>query len=216
MSKQSRMSESLQRGFFQLSMSVPKSFAVSPGAGILRPAAQCPSPNQDDRPDDMQPRLVIIHSISLPPGEFGGPHIESLFTNNLDWSAHPYFREIEGMKVSAHVLIRRDGDVIQFVPLQRRAWHAGLSSFRGESCCNDYSIGIELEGTDESPYEDAQYECLVAVLTAIMESYPAIDIRQIAGHCDVAPGRKTDPGPAFDWLRLYDGIRLHDSRQNEQ
>ncbi len=216
MSKQSRMSESLQSGFFQLSMSVPNSFAVSPGAGILRPATQCPSPNQDDRPDEMQPSLVIIHSISLPPGEFGGPHIESLFTNNLDWSAHPYFREIEDMKVSAHVLIRRDGDVIQFVPFQRRAWHAGLSSFRGKSCCNDYSIGIELEGTDESPYEDVQYECLIAVLTAIMESYPAIDIRQIAGHCDVAPGRKTDPGPAFDWLRLYDGIRLHNSRQNEQ
>lgn len=191
-------------------------FAVSPGAGILRPATQCPSPNQDDRLGGSEPNLVIIHGISLPPGEYGDTYIESLFTNSLDWSAHPYFGEIEGMQVSAHLLIRRDGEVIQFVPFQRRAWHAGESCFRGVSCCNDFSIGIELEGTDESPYEDAQYDCLMAVLAAIMAAYPAIELRRIAGHSDVSPGRKTDPGPAFDWLRLYDGIRLGNAQHNDE
>ena len=191
-------------------------FAVSPGAGILRPATQCPSPNQDERPDGVEPNLVIIHSISLPPGEYGGTHIESLFTNRLDWSAHPYFGEIEGLEVSAHLLVRRDGAVIQFVPFQRRAWHAGESCFRGRSCCNDFSIGIELEGTDESPYEQVQYDRLIAVLKAVMEAYPEIDVRRIAGHCDVAPGRKTDPGPAFDWLRLYDGLQFGDTRRDDK
>jgi len=195
---------------------MPNQFAVSPGAGILRPAIQCPSPNQDDRPAEAEPNLVIIHGISLPPGEYGGTYIQSLFTNCLDWSAHPYFGEIEGMQVSAHLLLRRDGEVVQFVPFQRRAWHAGESCFRGDSCCNDFSIGIELEGTDESPYEDVQYDCLIAVLAAIMAAYPAIELRRIAGHCDVAPGRKTDPGPAFDWLRLYDGIRLNNPQHNDE
>ena len=130
-------------------------FAVSPGAGVLRPATQCPSPNQDERPEGAIPELIIIHGISLPPGEYGGPHIEELFTNKLDWQAHPYFGEIEGMQVSSHLLIRRDGSVIQFVPLGRRAWHSGLSCFRGRGCCNDFSIGIELEGTDDDPYEEA-------------------------------------------------------------
>lgn len=185
-------------------------YAVSPGAGLIRPATQCPSPNQDERPDGSEPELVIIHGISLPPGEFGGPYIESLFTNCLDGTAHPYFREIEGLQVSSHLLIRRDGELIQFVPFERRAWHAGLSQFRGRSCCNDYSIGIELEGTDDSPYTDEQYRQLVAVIQAIIATYPRISARRIAGHCDVAPGRKTDPGPAFDWLRLYDGLRSND------
>lgn len=185
-------------------------YAVSPGAGLIRPATQCPSPNQDERPDGSEPELVIIHGISLPPGEFGGPYIESLFTNCLDCTAHPYFREIEGMQVSSHLLVRRDGELIQFVPFERRAWHAGLSQFRGRSCCNDYSIGIELEGTDETPYTDEQYNQLVAVIQAIIATYPKVSARRIAGHCDVAPGRKTDPGPAFDWLRLYDGLRPND------
>jgi N-acetyl-anhydromuramoyl-L-alanine amidase len=189
-----------------LSSTENTNFAVSPGAGLLRPASQCPSPNQDDRPDGVSPELVIIHGISLPPGEYGGPHIESLFTNCLDWNAHPYFQEIEGMQVSAHLLIRRNGDVIQFVPFERRAWHAGESSFRGRACCNDYSIGIELEGSDETPYADSQYTQLIGVIRAISEAYPQISAREIAGHCDVAPGRKLDPGPAFDWLRLYDGL----------
>ena len=173
---------------------------------MLRPAVQCPSPNQDERPAGVEPDLVIIHGISLPPGEFGGPHIEALFTNSLDSDEHPYFREIEGLRVSSHLLIRRDGEVIQFVPFERRAWHAGDSSFRGQSCCNDFSIGIELEGTDEAPYTNEQYEQIVQVIGAIMIAYPRISPRRLAGHCDISPGRKSDPGPAFDWLRLYDGL----------
>jgi len=173
---------------------------------LLRPATQCPSPNQDERPGGASPELIIIHGISLPPGEYGGSHIESLFTNCLDWNSHPYFQEIEGMRVSAHLLIRRTGEVIQFVPFERRAWHAGESSFRGRSCCNDFSIGIELEGTDDTPYTDEQYLQLAPVVLAIIAAFPQISPREIAGHCDVAPGRKSDPGPAFDWLRLYDGI----------
>lgn len=183
-------------------------FAVSPGAGVLRPATQCPSPNQDERPEGAIPELIIIHGISLPPGEYGGPHIEELFTNKLDWQAHPYFGEIEGLQVSSHLLIRRDGSVIQFVPLGRRAWHSGLSRFRGRECCNDFSIGIELEGTDDDPYEEAQYATLAPVIHAIRTAYPDISVRDIAGHCDVSPGRKTDPGPVFDWLRLYDDLKL--------
>jgi AmpD protein len=183
-------------------------YAISPGAGLIRPATQCPSPNQDERPAGSVPELIIIHGISLPPGEFGGPYIESLFTNCLDCDHHPYFREIEGLQVSSHLLIRRDGQVIQFVPFERRAWHAGESTFRGRNCCNDYSIGIELEGTDDMPYTDDQYDQLVPVILAIIASYPRVSAREIAGHSDVAPGRKTDPGPAFDWLRLYDGLAL--------
>jgi len=199
-----------------LNLPVPSRFTVSPGAGLLRPATQCPSPNQDERPELAQPELVILHGISLPPGEYGGPHIEAFFTNQLDCSAHPYFKQIEGLKVSAHLLIRRDGEVIQFVPFQRRAWHAGDSRFRGRSCCNDCSIGIELEGVDDAAYSDAQYQQLVMVIESIMNAYPAITIRSIAGHCDVAPGRKTDPGPAFDWLRLYDGINEHARERDRQ
>ena len=150
--------------------------------------------------------MIVIHGISLPPGDFGGPHIESLFTNTLDWNEHPYFQEIRGLEVSSHLLIRRDGEIVQFVPFGRRAWHAGASSFRGRECCNDFSIGIELEGTDDEPYTDRQYDELSAVISAIMVAYPAISARGIAGHCDIAPGRKTDPGPAFDWLRLYDDL----------
>jgi AmpD protein len=179
-------------------------YSVSPGAGLIRPAAQCPSPNQDDRPDGALPELIVIHGISLPPGGFGGPYIEQLFTNCLDISAHSYFEEIAGLHVSAHLLLRRDGSLLQFVPFGRRAWHAGPSSFRGRSCCNDFSIGIELEGEDEVPYADAQYVELPLVIRALFEAYPSLNTRLIAGHCDIAPGRKTDPGPAFDWLRLYD------------
>jgi AmpD protein len=189
-----------------LSAPAPVPYTVSPGAGLLRPAQQRPSPNQDERPEGASPELIIVHGISLPPGEYGGDQIESLFTNCLNWNAHPYFQEIEGLKVSAHLLIRRCGMVIQFVPFGRRAWHAGESSFRGRSCCNDFSIGIELEGTDDEPYTDAQYRHLTDAIRAIMKSCPQISPRQIAGHCDVSPGRKTDPGPAFDWLRLYDGL----------
>jgi len=150
--------------------------------------------------------LLVVHGISLPPGEFGGPQVEQLFTNTLDWDSHPYFGEIRGMEVSAHLLIKRDGELIQFVPFTQRAWHAGASSFRGRDCCNDYSIGIELEGTDEVPYADSQYETLIELSRTLTKAYPELSAREIAAHSDIAPGRKTDPGPAFDWLRLYDGL----------
>lgn len=183
-----------------------QSYAVSPGAGLIRPAEQCPSPNQDARPAGCEPELVVIHGISLPPGQFGGRHIHDLFTNCLDSRAHPYFEEICGLEVSAHLLIRRDGQLVQFVPFERRAWHAGPSSWRGRDWCNDYSIGIELEGEDATPYTDAQYAELGAAIRALRAAYPGLNARTIAGHCDIAPGRKTDPGPAFDWLRLYDAL----------
>ena len=166
----------------------------------------CDSPNQDARPAGAAPSLIVVHGISLPPGEFGGPEIEALFMNALDWDAHPYFGEIRGLEVSSHLLIRRDGSVLQFVPFTERAWHAGESCFRGRHRCNDFSIGIELEGEDETPYEDCQYDVLHAVIRALCASYPALSPRTVAGHSDIAPGRKTDPGPAFDWLRLYDGL----------
>ena len=181
-------------------------FEVDAATGLIEPASQCPSPNRDARPDGCEPEMIILHGISLPPGEFGGPEIEQLFTNALDWDAHPYFGEIRGLEVSAHLLIRRDGEVLQFVPLTERAWHAGESAFRGRGRCNDYSIGIELEVEDDCAYEDRQYDVLTAVIGAIRSAYPSISAREIAGHCDVAPGRKSDPGPAFDWLRLYDGL----------
>ena len=174
--------------------------------GYLDTARQCPSPNCDARPPDTELSLLVVHGISLPPGEFGGPEIEQLFCNELDWDAHEYFGEIRGLEVSSHVLVRRDGELVQFVPFGKRAWHAGDSVFRGRTRCNDYSIGIELEGTDDLPYTDAQYAALSALLVALIDRYPALNPRVIAGHCDIAPGRKSDPGPAFDWMRLYDSI----------
>ena len=181
-------------------------FCVSTETGFLEPALRQLSPNRDARPAGALPSMVVLHGISLPPGKFGGTEIESLFANTLDFDAHPYFQEIRGLKVSAHLLIRRDGSVTQFVPFTERAWHAGESCFRGLICCNDFSIGIELEGEDESAYDDRQYPVLAAVLRAIFAAYPAISARELAGHCDIAPGRKIDPGPAFDWLRLYDDL----------
>jgi AmpD protein len=181
-------------------------YAVDTARGQIAPARQCPSPNSDARPDGARPELLLIHGISLPPGEFGGPEIEALFTNRLDWGAHPYFGEILGLEVSSHLLIRRDGELVQFVPFTKRAWHAGDSWFKGRGRCNDFSIGIELEGEDETPYTDVQYDVLAGVVGALIEAYPGLSAREIAAHSDVAPGRKTDPGPAFDWLRLYDGL----------
>lgn len=183
-----------------------ENYRIDVAGGLIEPARQRPSPNCDDRPEGASPALLVIHGISLPPGEFGGPEIEKLFTNSLDWTAHPYFGEIRGLEVSSHLLIRRDGELVQFVPFTKRAWHAGESIFRGKSCCNDFSIGIELEGEDHVPYTDAQYATLESVVRAIMRAYPGITGRELAAHSDIAPGRKTDPGPAFDWLRLYDGI----------
>ena len=185
---------------------MPPEFTVDTQRGELLPARQVASPNCDDRPPGMQPEILVLHGISLPPGEFGGCEIEALFCNRLDWDAHPYFSEIRGMEVSAHVLIRRDAEVLQFVPFHRRAWHCGQSRYRRRTRCNDFSIGIELEGEDETPYTDSQYACLVKVVTAIKAAYPSIGNRELVAHSDIAPGRKTDPGPAFDWLRLYDGL----------
>lgn len=181
-------------------------FDADSASGLVRPARQVPSPNRDERPPGAVPRMIILHGISLPPGEFGGPEIEALFTNRLDWDAHPYFAEIRGARVSAHLLIRRDGELVQFVPLTERAWHAGESMHRGRTRLNDVAIGIELEGEDETPYDDRQYAVLPGVIKAIERAWPGIGNRDIAAHSDVSPGRKTDPGPAFDWLRLYDSL----------
>ena len=153
------------------------------------------SPNHDERPPGTEISLVVLHSISLPPGEYGGGDIERLFTNCLDPDAHPYFREICGLKVSAHFLVRRDGSVVQFVPVERRAWHAGASSWRGRSRCNDFSVGIELEGAEEEPFAPAQYESLVSLLKQLRSTLP---LRDICAHSDVAPGRTPDPGARFD------------------
>ena len=160
------------------------------------------SPNFDARPFDCDVDLIVVHGISLPPGEFGGPHIEQLFCNSLDPHAHECFGAIAHLKVSAHLLIRRDGALVQFVALSNRAWHAGESRYHDRVRCNDFSIGIELEGTDCTPYEAAQYERLGDVCEALMQRWSAISLDRIVGHCDVAPRRKTDPGPAFDWCRL--------------
>jgi N-acetyl-anhydromuramoyl-L-alanine amidase len=161
------------------------------------------SPNHDERPPGSEITLVVLHSISLPPGVFGGDAIERLFTNRLDPAAHPYFQEIRDLKVSSHFLIRRDGEVVQFVPVERRAWHAGASAWRGRSRCNDFSVGIELEGSDEDTFTEAQYAALVSLLKQLQAQLP---IRNVAAHSDVAPGRKTDPGAHFDWARLLAGL----------
>ncbi len=158
-----------------------------------------PSPNCDARPAGMPIELVVVHNISLPPGEFGGSAIIDLFLNRLQPGAHPYYAGIAQLRVSAHFLIRRDGEVIQFVSCAQRAWHAGVSQWRGRERCNDFSIGIELEGTDETPFEEAQYARLSALLALLKGQYPIV---AVTGHSDIAPGRKTDPGPAFDWNKV--------------
>lgn len=166
--------------------------------GWLVEARHVPSPHYDCRPDDESPSLLVVHNISLPPGKFGGPWIDALFTGTLDPSADPYFAGIAHLRVSAHCLIRRDGEIVQYVPFDKRAWHAGVSSYQGRERCNDFSIGIELEGTDDLAYTDAQYRQLAAVTGTVIELYPAI-ADNMTGHSDIAPERKTDPGPAFDW-----------------
>jgi AmpD protein len=168
-------------------------------AGWHRRAARRTSPNADERPPGTKVTLLVVHGISLPPGRFGGDAVERLFTNRLDPAAHPYYAGLEGLRVSAHFFIRRDGALIQFVPCGRRAWHAGASSWRGRERCNDFSIGVELEGTDVVPYTARQYLRLARLVRALRSRYPIADL---AGHSDVAPGRKSDPGPAFDWRRL--------------
>lgn len=176
-------------------------FQVDPVSGRLSGARFVPSPNADARPPGSTIEVIVVHNISLPPGEFGGPAIEQLFTNCLDPAAHPFYREIEGLTVSAHLVIRRDGEVIQFVPFGERAWHAGMSCCEGRERVNDFSIGIELEGSDDKPFEGVQYDRLAQITRALMRAYPAITPARIFGHSDIAPGRKTDPGPHFEWAR---------------
>jgi AmpD protein len=178
-------------------------YQVDPKSHCLTGVSYRPSPNCDERPKADEIDLVVVHGISLPPNQFGGPYIEQLFTNCLDPGVHPYFADIAGLRVSAHVLIRRDGEIIQFVPFDRRAWHAGESQFQSRSGCNDFSIGIELEGADDIAYEPEQYHQLAAVLYALQQAYPAITREHIVGHCDIAPQRKTDPGPIFEWPKLF-------------
>ena len=166
--------------------------------GQLKGARQVPSPNFNARPTDQEIQLLVIHNISLPPSQFGGGYIEQFFQNQLDWSQHPYFQTIQGMQVSAHLLILRTGEVLQFVNFADRAWHAGRSSYLAQPECNDYSIGIELEGSDDLPFETEQYQALVDVVKILRQAYPKIQ-NHIAGHSDIAPKRKTDPGLYFDW-----------------
>ena len=170
--------------------------------GWLQGVRRVPSPNCDERPAHCGVDVIVVHGISLPPGEFGGGHVDALFTNTLDPAAHAYFADIASLRVSAHLLIDRRGELTQYVPFDRRAWHAGESCFQNRQRCNDFSVGIELEGTDDLPYEDVQYQRLAAVIRALMKVWPDITPERIVGHSDIAPGRKTDPGPAFDWKRL--------------
>ena len=167
------------------------------------------SPNCDDRPPGATVELLVIHAISLPPGEFGGPGIDELFLNRLSPAEHPYYAQLAGLKVSAHFVVRRDGAVTQFVSCRKRAWHAGESSWRGRGRCNDYSIGIELEGGGDVPFEAPQYDVLVRLTGALRLAYPIVDI---AGHSEIAPGRKTDPGSHFDWARYRSALAANSTR----
>ncbi len=185
---------------------------VDVATGLLIGARQVPSPNQDARPAGVLADLIVVHNISLPPGDYGGPWIERLFVNDLPAAVHPYFATIDQLRVSAHLLIRRDGELVQFVPFSLRAWHAGVSSYRGRERCNDFSIGIEMEGSDAEPFEPRQYRALSRTIIALCRAYPALSRERIAGHSDVAPGRKTDPGPSFDWQRLH-ALLAFDERQ---
>jgi N-acetyl-anhydromuramoyl-L-alanine amidase len=168
-------------------------------SGLMRGARQIASPNYDSRPSEVEMDLIVVHGISLPPGEFGGPWIDRLFTNTLPREMHPYFAEVGARRVSAHLVVSRDGAVTQYVSFRDRAWHAGQSSYQGREACNDFSVGVELEGTDDLPYEAQQYRSLAKVVAALCAAYPRLSPDRLAGHSDIAPGRKTDPGPAFDW-----------------
>lgn len=177
-------------------------FSINASTGLLNEADQFDSANSDARPDEADISLIVIHGISLPPAEFGGGYIERFFTNSLDFNQHPYFAEITNIKVSAHLLIERNGSIKQFVPFNKRAWHAGVSQFNKRECCNDFSIGIELEGADDIKYTDVQYAVLQQVCQCLMATYPSIINTNIVGHNHIAPDRKTDPGESFDWQRF--------------
>jgi AmpD protein len=175
---------------------------INPATGLLKSVLYLPSPHCDDRPTDSCIDMIVVHGISLPAGQFGTDAVAEFFTGTLDVSSHPDFLSIAHLRVSAHLFIRRDGSIIQFVPFNKRAWHAGESSFQGKTRCNDFSIGIELEGTDHIPYELIQYTQLANVIRLLRTTYPDITADRIVGHVDIAPGRKTDPGPVFDWAYL--------------
>jgi len=172
---------------------------VDRGSGLMLGVRQIASPNHDARPPGVEADLIIVHGISLPPGEYGGPWIDRLFTNTLPADAHPYFAEVSSLRVSSHLAVSRVGEVTQYVSLRERAWHAGRSVYQGRAECNDFSVGVELEGTDTEPYEDAQYDALAEIVAALCDAYPRLSPARLAGHSEVAPGRKTDPGPSFDW-----------------
>lgn len=179
-----------------------ENLTIDPATGLLPDTTYLASPNQDERPANTDIDMIVIHGISLPPGQFGGNTIERFFCNHLDTSEHPALADISHLKVSSHLLIKRTGEIIQFVPFGKRAWHAGESFFEGKARCNDFSIGIELEGTDDIAYEPVQYRQLSRAILAIMQAYPKVSMGRIVGHADIAPGRKTDPGAAFDWSYL--------------
>ncbi|HVC30774.1 MAG TPA: 1,6-anhydro-N-acetylmuramyl-L-alanine amidase AmpD [Steroidobacteraceae bacterium] len=179
---------------------------IEPATGLLAGVRQVLSPHFDNRPKGAAPELIVVHGISLPAGEFGGPWIDRLFAGDLPAGAHPSFRDTAGLRVSAHAVVRRDGSITQYVPFGMRAWHAGQSQYQGRTGCNDFSIGIELEGTDEVPYTDAQYERLAALVEALLAAYATLAAERITGHSDIAPGRKTDPGPSFEWARLRSAL----------
>lgn len=176
---------------------------LTPDQNWLENVRRVESPNCDDRPAGTDIELLVIHAISLPPREYGGPYIDQLFTNTLQDEAHPFFKEIADLKVSAHLLVDRSGMITQYVPFNRRAWHAGESEFNGRQACNDFSIGMELEGCDEQPYSQAQYRTAAEVAALLMANWPQINRERIVGHCDIAPERKTDPGPFFDWQHFF-------------
>ncbi len=180
--------------------------------GLLAQVDYHPSPNQDNRPDPDDISGIVIHSISLPPGEYGTPWIDDLFLNKLDPFGHPYFLQIADLRVSAHVLIARDGSITQYVPFHCRAWHAGVSFWKGREKCNDFTIGIELEGCDTQPFEREQYLQLSRVILALCAGYPRLNVKNITSHSHISPGRKTDPGPFFDWLSLNQ-LLMHASLQ---
>jgi len=182
----------------------PAPLHIDAATGLLRAVRQVISPHCDARPAGATAELIVVHGISLPPGEFGGPWVDRLFAGSPLGDSHPYFATLAGVRVSAHAFIARDGGLSQYVPFQDRAWHAGASSWRGRSACNDFSVGIELEGVDDRPYDDAQYRALGALLRALRATYPALSTAEVVGHSDIAPGRKTDPGPAFEWARIRD------------
>jgi AmpD protein len=175
---------------------------IDPVSGLIMGVRQVLSPHFDQRPAGVSPTLIVLHGISLPAGEFGGPWIDRLFTGNLPADAHASFAEVAALRVSAHVVIRRDGAVTQYVPIDARAWHAGKSTYQGREACNDFSVGIELEGADHVPYAEPQYQSLSRLIGALCEAYPTLSRSHVVGHSDIAPGRKSDPGPAFDWPRL--------------